>query len=119
MANPEHLEWLLEGPESWNERRSRRDFAKLPHYWQQILLGRSERDQKFSNIGLARYYKWVMDDLSEQIQQEKPSFKDRIDPRDFFACLLLSPSNYLNVYEYSVVPFSFRPTMKGLRKKKF
>ena len=29
MANPEHIEWLLEGVETWNRRREQEDFGRI------------------------------------------------------------------------------------------
>ena len=61
------------------------NFAKLPHHRQKRLLGRKIL------ASVPRFYTYAMDLLYEKIQQEKPYFKERINPRDFFRVFVVEP----------------------------
>ena len=70
------------------------NFAKLPRFEQDLLLGKSpdladsnqrrslERSNRYSDILLRLYH---------HIGQEKPYFKERIDPRDLFRIFVVEP----------------------------
>ena len=60
-------------------------FAKLPRYCQELLLG------KFLPNSTPLLYRKAIDDCYELIQQEKPYFKDRLDPIDFFRVFVVEP----------------------------
>ena len=56
MANPEHIQWLLEGVDSWNERRRRQSFEPdlsgeelFPEF---AKRGRIDHEQRISLVGI-------------------------------------------------------------------
>lgn len=49
MANPEHIEWLLAGKESWNARRERNDF--LPDLSGEDIYGKFRDAGKLDEDG--------------------------------------------------------------------
>ena len=70
------------------------NFAKLPHFEQDLLLGKSP-DLAGSNqrrpLGRYNRYPDILLRLYHHIGQEKPHFKERIDPRDLFRVFVVEP----------------------------
>ena len=60
------------------------NFAKLPLHHQEHLLGRTILPASITRISTLRPYQDAIENLYEMILQEKPYFKDRLDPRDLF-----------------------------------
>ena len=60
MANPEHIDWLLEGVDSWNQRRAEEDFepdlSGTDIYWEFEAAGMLDKDEfiPLSNINLSQ-----------------------------------------------------------------
>ena len=66
------------------------NFAKLPQFYQEHLLGRTEIPVKIY-YSTSQFYRDAMEYLYEKIQQEKPYFKDRLNPIDFFRVFVVEP----------------------------
>ena len=67
------------------------NFAKLPLHHQEHLLGRTILPASIIRISTLRPYQNALENLYELIQQEKPYFKDRLDPRDLFRVFVVEP----------------------------
>ena len=63
------------------------NFAKMPRMYQDLLMGKRPSPD-YPN---AQNYRYAMNRLYELIRQEKPYFKERIDPRDFFRVFVVEP----------------------------
>ena len=70
------------------------NFAKLPRFEQDLLLGKSpdlaEANQRRS-LERSNRYPDILLRLYHHIGQEKPYFKERIDPRDLFRIFVVEP----------------------------
>ena len=73
------------------------NFARLPRGEQNLLLGKSKEDTKDDvdpsgppMAGANRYHA-ALEHLYQLIQEEKPSFAERIDPRDFLRVFVVEP----------------------------
>ena len=79
------------------------NFAKLPLFEQEILLGKHEEAIRTSMlslgqeppIGFYNRYQEVLIRLYHYIGQEKPHFRERIDPRDFYKVFVVEPEQSL------------------------
>ena len=67
------------------------NFAKLPLKDQECVLGKMIKPTNATGLWKSQYYQYAMDTLYGEIQQEKPYFKERIDPRDFFRVFVVEP----------------------------
>ena len=75
------------------------NFAKLPLFEQEILLGKREKAIKANMDRLGRKtpvdfynrYHQILTRLYHHIGREKPHFKERIDPRDLFKVFVVEP----------------------------
>ena len=70
------------------------NFSKLPHFEQDLLLGKSQdlaESNQRSSLGLSNEYFGVLGRLYHHIGREKPYFKKRIDPRDLFRAFVVEP----------------------------
>jgi len=73
------------------------NFARLPRGEQNLLLGKTKEDTKDDvepsgppGVGRNRY-RAALEHLYQLIQEEKPSFAERIDPRDFLRVFVVEP----------------------------
>ena len=73
------------------------NFARLPRGEQNLLLGKTKEDTKDDvdpsgppRTGPNRY-RASLEHLYQLIQEEKPSFAERIDPRDFLRVFIVEP----------------------------
>ena len=73
------------------------NFARLPRGEQNLLLGKTKEDTKDDvdpsgppMAGADRYHA-ALEHLYQLIQDEKPSFAERIDPRDFLRVVVVEP----------------------------
>ena len=73
------------------------NFARLPRGEQNLLLGKTKEDTKYDvdpsgppRSGGYRY-RAALEHLYQLIQEEKPSFAERIDPRDFLRVFIVEP----------------------------
>ena len=71
------------------------NFARIRFDNQNILLGRTERVFEKWKIVLSGMYPPALDSLYEKIQQEKPFFKNRLDPTEFFRVYVVEPQQSL------------------------
>ncbi len=79
------------------------NFAKLPLAEQLLLLGKREqtiREEmqmigRKAPIGIYSMYYDALTRLYHNIGREKPHFKERIDPRDFYKVFVVEPEQYL------------------------
>ena len=79
------------------------NFAKLPLFEQQILLGKREQTVKADMqtlgqqppIGFYNKYYGALTRLHHNIGREKPHFKERIDPRDLYKVFVVEPEQSL------------------------
>ena len=62
------------------------NFAKLPRYDQDALIGKTRMHLPHSTS-----YESAMYNLCQMIRTEKPYFAERIDPRDFYRVLVIEP----------------------------
>ena len=68
------------------------NFAKLSRVEQNVLLGRKDQfDLKQRAPQGVGTYRQTMDRLYDLIRQEKPTFQETIDPRDFFRVFVVEP----------------------------
>lgn len=70
------------------------NFAKLPRFEQEILLGISMNNNKFiqgQEMGYSCDYSHIMRRLYHHIKREKPHFKKLIDMRDLFRVFVVEP----------------------------
>ncbi len=73
------------------------NFARLPHAEQCTLLGRKDclgeraKDSGLKDRQPLRTYGQIMDRLYDLIREEKPIFREAIDPRDFFRVFVVEP----------------------------
>ena len=73
------------------------NFARLPRGEQNLLLGKTKEDTKddVDPSGPPRAgsnsYRAALEHLYQLIQEEKPSFAERIDPRDFLRVFVVEP----------------------------
>ena len=79
------------------------NFAKLPLFEQQVLLGKREQTVKadMQTLGqqppmsfYSKYYE-ALTRLYHNIGREKPHFKERVDPRDFYRVFVVEPEQAL------------------------
>ena len=73
------------------------NFARLPRGEQNLLLGKTKEDTK-DDVGPngppragSNGYRAALEHLYQLIQEEKPSFAERIDPRDFLRVFVVEP----------------------------
>ncbi len=73
------------------------NFARLPRGEQNLLLGKTKEDTK-DDVGPSGpskvssvSYRDALEHLHQLIQEEKPSFAERIDPRDFLRVFVVEP----------------------------
>ena len=73
------------------------NFARLPRGEQNLLLGKTKEDTKDdvdpsgpTRVG-SNSYRAALEHLYQLIQEEKPSFAERIDPRDFLRVFVVEP----------------------------
>ena len=73
------------------------NFARLPRGEQNLLLGKTKEDAKEDvepsgppGTGPNRY-RAALEHLYQLIQEEKPSFAERIDPKDFLRVFVVEP----------------------------
>lgn len=71
------------------------NFARMPSTNQDILLGRNERVLEKCKIVFPGMYQPALDSLHELIQQEKPFFRNRFDPRVLFRVYVVEPQQSL------------------------
>ena len=64
------------------------NFAKMSKPEQDLLLGKTGEEQE---DGKAAPYPETMDRLYQFVRQEKPYFKDRLDPRDLYRVFVVEP----------------------------
>ena len=78
------------------------NFARLSRAEQDLLLGRNyePRDDSYSKVNI---YQDAMVRLCQFIQEEKPSFQNKIDVKDFFASLSSNLNSSLSVSEHNLV----------------
>ena len=73
------------------------NFARLPRGEQNLLLGKTKEDTMGDIDRSAPYrvgsnnYRTALEHLYQLIQEEKPSFAERIDPRDFLRVFVVEP----------------------------
>ena len=69
------------------------NFSKLSRAEQNLLLGWTGDDitERESDPQLQYIYGHALDRLYQLIRQEKPLFREQIDPRDFFRVLVVEP----------------------------
>ncbi len=73
------------------------NFARLPRSEQNLLLGKTKADAKddVNPAGPRRVgpnsYRDALEHLYQLIREEKPSFSERIDPRDFLRVFVVEP----------------------------
>lgn len=67
------------------------NFAKLDRSYQNLLLGKTGEDSHKEDTPIQYLYSEAMRHLYHYIQQEKPHFEERIDPRDFFHVFVAEP----------------------------
>ena len=75
------------------------NLAKLSREEQDYLLGaRAENDPHsiFTDEAFDKFYDDIMRRLYHFIQQERPTFSERIDPRDFFRVFVVEPLQSFN-----------------------
>lgn len=71
------------------------NFARMPSADQDILLGRNGRVFEKYKIVFPGMYQPALDSLHELIQQEKPFFRNRFDPRVLFRVYVVEPQQSL------------------------
>lgn len=70
------------------------NFAKLPRFEQDILMGEltdTEESKRRSIFDYPTDYSHLMERLYHYIREEKPHFEKRIDPRDLFKVFIVEP----------------------------
>ena len=81
------------------------NFAKLPRFEQEVLLGREMNLQEANQRQALEHpnrYIAIMDRLYNYIGHEKPYFRKRIDQRDFFSCFCSRTSTIVRTTAFSV-----------------
>ena len=71
------------------------NFARMSSGHQDILLGRDERVFEKYKVVFPGMYPPTLDSLHELIQQEKPFFRNRFDPRVLFRVFVVEPQQSL------------------------